>query len=257
MDRSEEKLAALQNLWDTYRSIFARNGLDIAAKCANWSEQKRQTLANYDKDRFDDLCKEGCKVLPLAILIAVIQPLRSIEKQSTKITGTPRLRRQKIRTLDKAAVVLEDLLGSATDVLAADYRGSIDTNPLKEPPLEPIHRIDNSLSWAAENYVPHPAIAILALRTYTSILQVLIDARNDTGVTSSDMLAKYLFSSYVYRATGQFHDSEVSTLIGAALGITYDETAHSAWRHRNYKRIDKKLSGIADIVADLSKVSAT
>jgi hypothetical protein len=71
------------------------------------------------------------------------------------------------------------------------------------------------------------------------------------------MLAKYLFSAYVYRATSRFHDKEVSDLIGAALGITYDETAHRMWRNRNYKRIDKTLSNIADILADFGKVSTT
>jgi hypothetical protein len=243
MDRSAEKLAALQGLWDTYCSIYGPKGLDIAAKCAKWSEQKRQTLSRYHSERFDDLCKDGCKTLPLAIVMAIVAPLCALEKQWTKITGTPRKRGQKIRTIEKAAGVLEDLLGSLPDIPGADNSGSTYTDGLQELPLEFI--------------VLDPANTIYALKAYISILLMFEVAQKRTGVASSEMLAKYLFSAYVYRATGRFHDSEVSDLIGSALSITYDETAHGEWRKRNYRRIDKKLSGTADILAGLGRISIT
>jgi len=136
MGRSAEKLAALQKLWDLYRSIFAQKGFDVAAEWTEWSEQKIQALDKYNSERFKKLCTDGCKTLPLAILMALIKPLSSIENQWTKITGTPRKREQKIRTIEKAAAVLEDLLGSLPDAPTADNRGTMDTDSLKELRLE-------------------------------------------------------------------------------------------------------------------------
>ncbi len=88
-------------------------------------------------------------------------------------------------------------------------------------------------------------------------MAIFDDSKKDIGVSTADTLAKYIFTAYVFRATTRFRDAEVSALIGASLGIDYDEIAHRMWRNRNYRRIDKKLSGIADMLTDLSIASAT
>jgi hypothetical protein len=258
MKRSAAKLAAAQNIWDVYRSIYARRGVDVAGRCANWARQKRNSLEKYSAGNiFDKLCGDGCKALPLAFLIAIVQPLRSFEKKWKQITGTGRQREQKIRAIEKTADVLEDLLSSLAEVLITGSHLSTDAGRLKEVRQELISPSENLLTWGTTPYVSDPAIVIHTLRTYASLLQTFESSQKSTAVASSDMFAKYLFSAYVYRATGRFHDEEVSALIGAALSVTYDETAHRVWRSRNYKRIDKSISSIAEMLTDFGTVSST
>jgi hypothetical protein len=48
-------------------------------------------------------------------------------------------------------------------------------------------------------------------------------------------VAKALLVDHVKNVTSKYHDKEVSSLItGATNVVGYDETAHKAWRHRNY-----------------------
>lgn len=262
MEDSEAKLAAAQNLWNVYRSIYAQRGFDIAGKLAKWAEQKRLSLDEYGpRKSFNDLCEKGCKALPLAVLIAIIQPLRSFEMSWKKITGTPRHREQKIRAIERAAIAMEDLHDSFAKVFIEGTTGeSTDEDDLIQLRQELVQPFDkDALAFAMKAGVPDPATMIYALRLYASVLSMFESAQEDSGAASSDMLAKYLLSAYVYRATGRFYDKEVSALIGAALDPNYDETAHRVWRNRNgnYQRIDEKLSGIADFLIDWGVVSAT
>jgi hypothetical protein len=250
MANSAGKRAALQNLWEVYREIFAHRGVDIAEQSAKWAEQKRQSLEEHGATgSFDHLCKHRCAKLPLAIAVGIVQPLRSSGKKWGKIMGATRQRDQKIRALEKAANVLEDLLGLVADELIVDTDGLMDTESRKALRKELVSPRENALKSATNIYVPDPAITINALRTYASIL------KNTTA--SPDMFAKYLISAYVYRATGGFHDVEVSSLLGAAMGVFYDETAHRMWRNRNYRRLDKSLGSVADLLIDFGKVSVS
>jgi len=124
MKDAKSKLAATQNLWKVYRSIYARKGFDLAGKLVKWADRKRLSLDEYGpRKSFDDLCEKGCNALPLAALIAIIQPLRSFEKSWKKITGTPRQRKQKIRAIEKAAVAMEDLHNSFAKVFVEGDTG--------------------------------------------------------------------------------------------------------------------------------------
>jgi hypothetical protein len=248
MTDSPEKLAAIQNLWNVHRAIYARRGVDVAKVFAGWAEQKRQSLQEYSAtDSFDDLCKYGCAKLPLAIALGIIRPLDSFGPKWQRIMGGIRQREQKIRALEKAANVLEDLLGSAADEIIADFDKSMDTENLNALRNELVSPGENVLKTPPNNYVPHPAVTISTLRMYASILQNTSD--------SPDGFARYLISAYVYRTTGDFHDAEVSSLIGAARDDPYDPTAHRMWRNRNYEQLDKSLSFLADLLTDFGKVS--
>jgi len=192
------RLAASQNLWNLYRSIFARRGLDVEARSNRWSEEKRKGLARFSAETsFDELRESGCSALPLAIAIAMVQPLRSFEKKWAKITGTARERDQKIRAIEKAANVLEDLLGSVADVLIADACGALDTTGLKELRKDII--APNAI-YRGTIDVPDPSTTIHALRTYVSVLTMLESIRKESGVASSGMLSKYF---YRLTCTGQ------------------------------------------------------
>jgi hypothetical protein len=262
VEDSEAKLAAVRNLWEVNRSIFARRGFDIADRSAKWADRQRLSLDEYGpRKSFDDLCKKGCKSLPLAFLVAIIQPLRSFEKSWKEITGTPRQREQKIRAIERAAFAMEDLHDSFARVFIEGTTGeSTDEDELTQLRQELVQPFDkDAVAFAMNAGVPDPASMIYALKLYASVLSMLESAQEESGAASSDMLVKYLLSAYVYRATGRFYDKEVSALIGAALDPNYDETAHRVWRNRNgnYQRIDEKLSGIVDFLRDLGDISAT
>lgn len=258
MSDSAEARAALTEFWALYCSIFARRSLDLPALLATGSKRKIRGLDKYSaKPSIDKLCAHGCHELPLAFLMSIIQPLRSFDEKWKKIAGTPRQRKQMIGTMEKAAVVLEKVLSSIDEVIAEnDSSGSTDADHLKDVRRKSISQhfdMPESVSIAT---LPDLAVTVDALRTYSSVLRLFELSDKDAGIASADTFSKYLFSAYVYRATDHFHDEEVSALIGAALDITYDATAHRMWRVRNYKNIDQKLSAIANMFTDLGEISA-
>ena len=156
--------------------------------------------------------------------------------------------------MEEAATALEEVLSSITDVIIETHSlGKFDPDTLMHIRRDLMSPPKTALMCVPESTVPDPATMIRALREYASMLEFL----NSSQKESADVLAKYLFSAYVYRSTNQFHDAEVSTLIDAALGTDYDETAHRMWRYRNYKRIDKNFSNIADLFTALGAASAT
>lgn len=58
-------------------------------------------------------------------------------------------------------------------------------------------------------------------------------------------LAQWALVLHVKKATGRFHDSEVSYLIGCALDKPeYDENAHRVWRHENSERLDASVKAL-------------
>jgi len=116
---------------------------------------------------------------------------------------------------------------------------------------------DLDTMWPKSAPAPHPSVTIRALRFYASSLRKFDRISNDTGISSSDMLAKYAISAYVHRASGGFHDAEVSTLIGAVLRSVYDETAHRMWRSRNYERIDVGFSFLPNLLVGIGVVTSS
>ncbi len=259
MSSSAEGRDALHELWSFYRLILARRGVDISPGLARWAEQKRSHLERFDAQKsFDTLCAHGCQKIPLAILIAVIKPLQSFGNKWRGISGTPRQRRQTIRSIEKAANALETMLDAIDAVVTRDFP----TDPIEGDRLENNWRMftllsDNRSGDAGTPAVPELSVAIEGLKLYASALRTFDLSRKDTGMSSTDMLAKYLFSAYVIRATTHFHDAEVSTLIGATLDIFYDESAHKTWRNRNYKRIDKNFSNTVDLLTDVGSALGT
>jgi hypothetical protein len=78
----------------------------------------------------------------------------------------------------------------------------------------------------------------------------------DTESHSLVEVCKYLLASYAKRATGNFHDRNVSGLIEELSGSSYEELAQRMWRRRNYSRLDKHSSWLTDILIAASVVIA-
>jgi hypothetical protein len=251
-------LAFLQKYWDINRSKFAELGIDMPQVLQEWAREKRDALKEFAaEDSFDELCKLGCNALSLAIALALFRPLQAIESKWQLVTGPRRRREQKIRALEKAAAALEELQGSFADAVIADQRQSLPPEFLEMLRREIINPSNLDGIWPEFASGPHPATTTHALRLYASCLRKFGSIAGDTGISSSDMISKYLITAYVHRATGSFHDAEVSGLIGAVLDGVYDETAHRMWRARNYGRIDADFSFLAELLIGIGVVSST
>jgi hypothetical protein len=251
----DDRYASLRDLWEMYCSYRREQGIDVAREWNEWAKRKRESLKEFSgESSFDELCTLGCRALPLTVTIALFRPLQSFQTKWQIVTGPQRKREQKTRRLQKAADALEELQSSLADVMVAGL-------PLSPAIAEWLRREILSPSnlasiWPNDAPAPHPATTIRALRTYASMLRIFESVSEETGIESTDTLSKYLISAYVKRATGSFHDVEVSTLVGAALTIVYDETAHRMWRSRNYERLDKELSWLAELLFGVGVVTA-
>lgn len=161
--------------------------------------------------------------------------LRSQLEQYLASRGrTKRRRNQTISALEKAASALENLEKSFEDTLwARKFRRN------QEMALRKTNSLDLSLPTdeGEHPFVPPPLALIRTLRMYARVLKGFDDVATRTSIHSPEAFGRYLISEFVKTTTGEYHDKEVSALIGCALGETYDETAHCVWRSRNYKHI--------------------
>jgi hypothetical protein len=249
----EDEYASLRKLWEMYCLIRAEEGIDAAKTWNEWAREIRKSLKDFAGDCFDELCKLGCRALPFAITVALFRPLQSFQTKWQAATGPQRRREQKIRILEKAADALEELQSSLADVIVTSSSlGPVAAKWLRNEIVSPSNL---AAIWRNDAPAPHPATTIQALRLYASVLRIFQSLSEETGIDSADIFARYLISAYVKKATGTFHDAEVSTLIGAALDSVYDETAHRMWRSRNYERLDKELSGLAGLLVGIGVVT--
>lgn len=192
----------------------AASGIDEAGLWREWTRQKRESLKEFAAvGSFDELCRSGCHAFPLAIALAIFQPLQSIESKWQLITGPSRRREQRIRLLEKSAAALEELQTAFVDAMMENPDRSIPPEFLMDLRKKLIYPSNLDTLWPKSAPAPHPATTIHALRFYASSLRKFGRIPDDTGISSSDMLSKYAISAYVQRATGGFHDAEVSTLV--------------------------------------------
>jgi hypothetical protein len=251
-----DEYATLQKLWDVYCASHAEAGLDMRQVWAVWAQQIRDSLKEWAADRsFDELCTNGCQPLPLAITIAIIRPLEDFESTWRETTGSNRRKEQTIRSLERAADALENLQRSLADTVVAQRPISFDAHIAEWLRKEIVNPSNLDAIWPKSAIHPHPATVVRALRLYAKVLRAFQDLSEETKIASTNTLCRYLISAYVKRATGSFHDPEVSTLIGGALKVIYDETAHRVWRARNYSQIDEGLGFLADLLIGLGVVA--
>ncbi len=113
MPDSPNEFASLQKLWDTLCSVRAARGIDEAKIWREWTRQKRESLKEFAAvGSFDELCRSGCHAFPLAITLAIFQPLQSVESKWQLITDPPRRREQQIRILEKSAAAIGGITGN-------------------------------------------------------------------------------------------------------------------------------------------------
>jgi hypothetical protein len=219
-----DKLAAVQNVWLAHRSILLARGIDPA----HWAERQAQKLAWPEASAcFGELSQKKCTPEVLAAILAIYRHSALLERIWTFLAGDPRKRQKVAKTLEKAALMIEDVfhdvMAAEDDNLRAQYAGM---------GRIPLTRLTSELQF------------------YCGFLGMTESISSETETHTLREFLTYLLVGYIKRATGRFHDREVSSLLAELDDAqNYNERAQSMWRSRNYKRLDAHHSKLADFVA--------
>jgi hypothetical protein len=212
---------------------------------------------------FDKLCSAGCNPISLAIVVWLLKVSQSFAENWRIVFGFARRRLQIIASLTKTASLLEELHKSFGAIIFENQKKSIHNAPGLLGDLASIDPLSMgivapiSFSELFKASPVNPATTIRVLRAYAEILRGSLTIAGDVGAKSPDALAKYLISAYVKNTTGEFHDSEVSALIGSVRDDDgYDATAHKMWRSRNYQLLDKRNSSLVEALIGIGIVVA-
>jgi hypothetical protein len=230
-----DKLEAEKALWDAHRQIWRARGVDLDKVSAEWAAGQAQKLASPGAQTdFAELCRHGCAPQVLAATIALFRFSPHVERLWAEMVGRPDKRQKAIRTLEKTAATLDEVLG---EFIAAE---------------------DDSVRAALAGMGRLPLSRLISeLRFYGRFLNLAKGLAADTETRSIKEVTKYLLTGYVKRATGQFRDRNVSALLGELVGpADYDEVAQRMWRARNYRRLEKHFSKLTDLLFAMGVVIA-
>lgn len=229
------KIEELRNeriLWKTFRETRLQKGINVDQELAEWTaDQAKRLTSPGAREDFAELGQGGCTPQVLAVIVALMRNSPALEIFWKTVTGPAPKRQKTTRTLERAAATLEEIFGGF--IALADQDAAVFTK---------IGRIPLSR-------------VVSELRFYVRLTNLAESIRRKTGSHSLAEVSKYVVSSYVRRMTGNFHDRNVSGLIAELTGSAeYTEVAHRMWRSRNYRRLDKHYSWMANILVAASVV---
>jgi hypothetical protein len=226
-----EELTEELALWKTFSEISSNKEIDIRACFSDLATNIEEKLEPEIQAEFQELCVAGCFREVLILLLEFLRNSSHLQPTWTKWVGHSNEKRAK--ALENAAKELEFLFGE--DSLVGD---GVDPDILTRIGRIPVLRL------------------VAELRFYAGFFTLAERLAKDIKTRSPVEFAKYVFTGYVKRMTGDFHDRCVSGLIGELVGPKdYAETAHAMWRSRNYKRLDGHHSEIARLLVAMSVVA--
>jgi hypothetical protein len=215
--------SAEQGVWDLHRKFLLARGIDPR----KWAEKQASKFESLDaRTGLIGLVNNRCTPEVLAAIFALHRYSHLLERIWNEMVGNPNKRQRVSRAVEKAASMIEDVF---RDVIAGE---------------------DDSMRAHYADVGRIPLSRILSeLRFYHGFLNLAKGLRTDTETRSLQEFAKYLLSGYIKRASGRFHDREVSALLAELIGPPlFDEVAQRMWRLRNYKRLEKHFSKVADFL---------
>jgi len=206
--------------------IILPNGLNLEEVWAAWAEGQKQSLPSPGaRTDFDELCNTGCIPRVLASIIALIRYAPQINDWWRQSFGNVGANLKLMLLLEKTATALESFYAPGS---TPETKKLIDVAP------------PGQLS---------PFGLVASIRDQREMLLTLEGLAAKFDVNSFPEIAKYLLVGYVWRATGRFHDRNVSGILGAVVGpVDYNEVAQRMWRNRNYDRLEQHLSVLPDIL---------
>jgi hypothetical protein len=227
-----EELAEELEFWRVFREVHQAKGIDIGKFYKDLAARVQSTFVAGFEREFKQICDAGCLPEGLGLLIAVLKFSPELQKAWTELVGHTDNREKKAMALESAAKTLDFV-----------YRNIL--------PSEDVDDVFRHQGW-----IPVPQLKS-ELERQANFVRFAERLSEKTETNSLVEFSKYLFTSYVKRMTGDFHDRPVSALIGAAIGPEdYSSTAHSQWRYRNYDRLDDHHSWIVRLAVAMSVVIA-
>jgi hypothetical protein len=208
------------------QQIILPNGLNLEELWAAWAEREKQRLPSPGAHTdFDELCNSGCMPRVLASIIALIRYAPQINEWWDQTLGNVKANLKLVSLLEKTATALESFYVPGS---TPGTQKLMDVAPPGE--LSPFG-------------------LVAAIRDQREMLLTLEGLAAKFDVNPFPEIARYLLVGYVWRATGTFHDRNVSGILGAVVGpVDYNEVAQRMWRYRNYERLEQHLSVLADML---------
>ncbi len=229
-----EQLAVEMAFWHAYREAYRAKGIDIAQFYADLAADEKTRLKSPGaREDFTELCRDGCLQLVLAAIVALFRFSPHLQNLWTEMVGSAYRREKTTKTLGNTVATLESLFGGLIG-----SEGEAQREQFRKMGRLPLSSL------------------VSELRFYIKLINAADRIAVDTGSDSLEEVCKYLLASYAKRATGNFHNRNVSSLIEELGGSSYEETTQRMWRRRNYSRLDKHLSWITDLLIAGSVVIA-
>jgi len=226
-----EGLEAEVEVWEVNRRILLARGIDPL----QWAVKQVQDVTSPDaRIAFDELIKHQCTPLVLAVIMALFRISPALESVWTEIVGNPKQRKKVSRTLEKTALMIENVFADAIRVENKDIRAQ----------------------YIALGRIPLSDL-VFELRLYSGFVDLAKRLSVDTETRSIRDFLKYILAGYVKRATGRHHDKNVSSLLADVIGPQdYNEVAQRMWRLRNYRRMENHFSKFTDFLFAMGVVVA-
>jgi hypothetical protein len=221
----------IQGFFDVYRKIDKARGIDQEQLFAFFAEWEMKGLSSPGaRTDFVTICQHGCYAPVLAAIVASFRAFPQVEQFWTEVICKGDKRRKAVNTFEKAASVFEEMF---RDIL----------------PLENENLKQNFIRLGR---IPLSRL-ISELRFYVRFFNLAEGLGAGAETRSLQEVSRYLLAAYVKKATGRFHDANVSGLLAEVIGpADYNEVAQRMWRLLVTESIEE--NGRCDLIRELAMV---
>jgi hypothetical protein len=209
-----------------FDQIDAQASQRFSLKLEEWTQAEFRKLGSPGgRTDFIELANAGCAPEIIAGLLAGLKSAPEMSAFWTLAWKSPKERQKTRAILEKAAAALE----------ALDWPAQIGKTDV-EATLAKTGRI-------------FPGRLASELRLYSSLFELLNLIPKKIQAHSLPECLRFLLVDYVHRATGHFHDRNVSALLAEVMGTAEcSEEAQRMWRHRNHDRLNIHLTVLTDML---------
>src|SRR5690349_747265 len=107
-----DKFKAAQDLWEGYKQIWEKRGVDLRKKLMDLAASEMQKLSSPGaRQDFAQLCHAGCTPEVLAAIVALLRSAPHVARFWEEIVGGPHTREKLSKNLERTARALEKFFG--------------------------------------------------------------------------------------------------------------------------------------------------
>lgn len=217
-------IPGLRESFEVTVQILRDKGIDPLAFAWDWARRSKAGLGDVGGPEFEELCSDGCHPIALAACLLVSESMPAIGRVVRRYFGEQDDRARSARKLRSAAEVLKQFFDTDMERRYQSIRARVTKCP------------------------PGPLELVRNLELYAKILDITEAFSRTADLKSQHDLPRFIVSDYVHRATGRWHDREVSALLEWDSADVYDETAHRVWRNRNARRLMRHSGILSDLL---------